>query len=771
MKLRLAAASLLAITLAVTVAFACGPDLPWAAFTHQRHPDTPLVPYAGGQLGVLQPTYARSYLVVAYRWLSGVPLTKDEQSAAVDMWRRRSEAWWSGPAAEESAPAEWMAARAQLAGLPPVPEVLLSHVREGSYTLSQPAGLESFRAATRVLNQRLAAENARSASLRAWALAQDTVFAIVAGEDLSLADSPAVRTDPDRLYQLAAVAFHRGAYGDAEPAFRLLAAGPGARMKPWCAYMAVRCVVRAAQESESDSEPSTVDRAAFERADRELAAILADAAQRDAHAAARRLQGFVAFRLRPVARLGELSRALRQNDPNFGQDVWDFALLLDGVTGEPDSPGVLAAGKDALVTAAAADELADWVLTFQRGPDAFPRALVRWRVQRSLPWLVAALACAPAGAREVSELLDAAAGVAPVSPAFATIGSHRARLLAARGDVPGARRALDSALARPALPVGSRNALLAQRAALAADMAALLADLPRAPANILYGGDVSTEPTPLLAWEGAEPDSARAALLARRHRAECFDADGAALFNRALPLSRWQEAAESAALPARLRRELALAGWTRAVLLADSARAAAFAVQARALEPSLAADLAEWERATTAGARAFAAALLIGRRPGMQPFVNSGLERLEPLDRLDDYRDNWWASRDIVMRGEYGVPVGEAATGATFRDAIESAPPAPAFLTPAERAAAASQMASLARAQAAPGWLGDRILAFARSHPRDPRVPEALHRLVRAVRLGASDERGAAQAREAFQLLHKRYPGNAWTRRTKSWGV
>jgi len=42
---------------------------------------------------------------------------------------------------------------------------------------------------------------------------------------------------------------------------------------------------------------------------------------------------------------------------------------------------------------------------------------------------------------------------------------------------------------------------------------------------------------------------------------------------------------------------------------------------------------------------------------------------------------------------------------------------------------------------------------------------------VRAVRLGDSDTRSAAQAREAFQLLHKRYPGNAWTRKTKSWGV
>lgn len=79
-------------------------------------------------------------------------------------------------------------------------------------------------------------------------------------------------------------------------------------------------------------------------------------------------------------------------------------------------------------------------------------------------------------------------------------------------------------------------------------------------------------------------------------------------------------------------------------------------------------------------------------------------------------------------------------------------------------------MASLSRAQAAPGWLGDRILAFACSHPRDPRVPRRCTGW--CGRCGwAPATRGAAQAREAFQLLHKRYPGNAWTRRTKSWGV
>lgn len=769
MKLRLAAASLLSLALAATLALACGPDLPWAAFTHQRHPDVPLSPYAAGQLGVLQPTYARSYLIVAYRWLSGVPLSRDEQFAAVDMWKRRSESWWSGPATEENAPAEWMAARARVTGLPPAPEQLLEHLRSDAYTLSQGSAMESFRAATRVLGQRLAAEGARSPSLRAWVLAQDTVFAVIAGEDLSLTDTPAARTDPDRLYQLAAVAFHRGNYGQAEPIFRLLAAGPGARMKPWCAYLAARSVVRQAQDM--SGEAPMFDRAAFERADRELSAILADPTQREAHDAARRLQGFVGFRLRPVAQLAELSRAIRKGGGNFGQDVWDMALLLDGAAGAENAPLAIGESGPALATAAAADELTDWVLTFQRGRDAFPHALVRWRIQRSLPWLVAALACAPASAREVPELLEASAGVAPVSTAFVTVSSHRARLLVTRGDLAGARRALDAALGRPALPVGSRNALLAQRASLAPDLPALLADLPRAPAEIVYGGDVSTEPTPVLAWEGADRDSARVALLQRRHRPECFDADGAAFFNRALPLSRWQEAASGAALPVRMRRELALAGWTRAVLLADSAQAAGLATQARALEPSLASDLAEWERAATAESRAFAAALLLARRPGMQPFVNSGLDRLEPLDRLDDYRENWWSSRAMLRSQEYGLPMGEAATGATHRDGLEVAAPAVAFLAPAERAAAAAQQASLARAQAAPSWLGDRILAFARSHPRDPRVPEALHRLVRAVRLGDSDTRSAAQAREAFQLLHKRYPGNAWTRKTKSWGV
>jgi hypothetical protein len=52
--------------------YGCGPFVERAIFTYTVHPDLPLTGYAQGQLGILQPTYARSYLYVAYRYLIGI---------------------------------------------------------------------------------------------------------------------------------------------------------------------------------------------------------------------------------------------------------------------------------------------------------------------------------------------------------------------------------------------------------------------------------------------------------------------------------------------------------------------------------------------------------------------------------------------------------------------------------------------------------------------------------------------------------------------------
>src|SRR5262245_41158061 len=68
---------------------ACSEEIPGPLWSFTRHPDFPLQPFAAGRLGILQRTYARSYLTVAYLYLSGRSYTPQEQEALLDLWERR----------------------------------------------------------------------------------------------------------------------------------------------------------------------------------------------------------------------------------------------------------------------------------------------------------------------------------------------------------------------------------------------------------------------------------------------------------------------------------------------------------------------------------------------------------------------------------------------------------------------------------------------------------------------------------------------------------
>ena len=61
------------------------------------------------------------------------------------------------------------------------------------------------------------------------------------------------------------------------------------------------------------------------------------------------------------------------------------------------------------------------------------------------------------------------------------------------------------------------------------------------------------------------------------------------------------------------------------------------------------------------------------------------------------------------------------------------------------------------------------VLDWAKTHPDDPRVPEALHYFVRATRYGCVDKSIGPYSRQAFDLLHKKYPASEWTKKTPYW--
>ncbi|PYS82299.1 MAG: hypothetical protein DMF70_08170, partial [Acidobacteria bacterium] len=68
---------------------ACGPFFTDAIFVYTKHPDFPLERFAKGQLGVLRPSYARSYLFAAYRNLTNATFSDAEKTALKSLWEDR----------------------------------------------------------------------------------------------------------------------------------------------------------------------------------------------------------------------------------------------------------------------------------------------------------------------------------------------------------------------------------------------------------------------------------------------------------------------------------------------------------------------------------------------------------------------------------------------------------------------------------------------------------------------------------------------------------
>ena len=66
-------------------------------------------------------------------------------------------------------------------------------------------------------------------------------------------------------------------------------------------------------------------------------------------------------------------------------------------------------------------------------------------------------------------------------------------------------------------------------------------------------------------------------------------------------------------------------------------------------------------------------------------------------------------------------------------------------------------------------YLCSEAIAWARAHPEDARVPEALYLAVEATHYGPADEASHAFSRQAFDLLHRGYANSEWAKKTRYW--
>lgn len=90
-RIALAALVLLAVGVAANRILKACSDYAETVYVNTVHPDvTAIAPFAKGELGLLQPGFARSYLVVAYRQMAGLGLSDADQQGAMSLWASRA---------------------------------------------------------------------------------------------------------------------------------------------------------------------------------------------------------------------------------------------------------------------------------------------------------------------------------------------------------------------------------------------------------------------------------------------------------------------------------------------------------------------------------------------------------------------------------------------------------------------------------------------------------------------------------------------------------
>jgi len=755
-------AGLLAFVLLLTAtspALACGPFMVEAVFVHTVHPGYPMDRFAAGRIGVVQPSYARSYLTVAYRYLSGSSFTPGEQKALTSLWKDRLEFGWS--AGDEDWVKTWLEARRKVVPQDPAPiSVYRSREKPNEYESYLNCQKDAFDTAIATLNERIAKYGADTSAVRTWLEAQDQVFSNCGEGSFIPAELPSesdALLRADRAYQIAAANFYSTNLDEAKKRFESIASDSASPWRKNSIYLVARTLAR-----KGSLGPSEQKQESLSAAEAQLRKILADKNLSSLHAASTRLLNLVRLRAHPAERLNELAQTLttKTDNPNLKQDLWDFTALLDTYL-ERDEEETAARPE-----IPKGEDLTDWIATFQDSSEAArEHSISRWQATRSNAtgsnaarsnaWLIASLSLVDGQHAKANELLADALKVNSRFAAFASARYHAIRLLIETGKTTEARTLLDQTLKtdRAHFDESALNLLVSQRMLLANSLDEFLADAARVPAALSWNDDGRELPI-----EDAEVSDETK----NRVGKPFFDVDAAKAINQQLPLSVIKEAASSKVLPLGPRRDLAQAAWLRAALLGDTKIADELTPVLANLFPELSTLLNEYSSAAQPDEKKFAAIYAWLKTPGLEPVVDAGFGRQAPLAEQDSYRDNWWCTSAFVP-----------ATAEENREVIQftavTTGKPPRFLSPAEIARAEKEWSTLRSLGTATNYIVRQVIQWANTHPNDPRVPEALHIAVRTTRYGCTDKDSARWSKAAFDVLHRKYPNNPWTKKTPYW--
>jgi hypothetical protein len=620
----------------------------------------------------------------------------------------------------------WQAARLTVKDAPERPPYIETARPGPDFTSRENCFPEAFETAAATLNDRMKREGGATPAVRAWLATQDAVFDACARADAVLPPpfSPAPAwLKADRAYQEAAFALYSDR--DLEAADRFAAIGrdrasPWRRMGP---YLQVRALLR-----EALSRPTPE---AWTRAETALAGLARLPADAFGRGTAEDLRHVLLFRAHPDRLAAEITTALAAHDPPPRTDVLfrDLSDLFDAGLAASDALdwiATLRARRTAAETEAQSaadsqmygpDGTANLTgrakaaqLRVQTADTARRRALdharQRWTEGRDPAWLLAALSLAVPKDPESADLITAGSALPDTDPAGLTVQLHLVRLALAadtgaqtEGETRNRLRArLDALLARPELRVADRNLFRAQRLQLARDLPELVQLALRR--RICAEPQVDLTP-PTGTASGAQTVPQVSCVrdgwsLSTVQYGGVFDGEGQtgttglgedarAVIDR-MPLAQRLRLAEDKTLPERIRLDIALTNYARAVALQVTPAIDRTARQLVSLLPVMADDflkVAATPPEVNAGAdKRFAEFFVLSKIPGLRMDL---VAYTRPEKTVADFQGTW---TDWVIRSAPGANKGPVSPAARPPAAGPPSARPPAALPAAAPAAA-----------------------------------------------------------------------------------
>ncbi|HEY9678728.1 MAG TPA: hypothetical protein V6C76_12010 [Drouetiella sp.] len=757
---------------------ACAPGLAYAVLVNGSHPDLPLKFFALGKIGIVQPGWAKSYLVVAYRYLIDKPLTEDEKQGVISLWHKRiTSGYYYSTAFTMDERDRYLKLRATATGAS-------SKSTEDLFFKMRNVGDSAIHHARLTLQKLVSKYKPGSSEVLAWVRAEDGILGISSKKIVVPAALP-LNAPLDlrnyRTYQIGAANFHLCQYDSALKAFGELAQSADTEDKSLASYMVLRSKAAMALLNDRDQKKTENE-------------LLSAASQ--ATSVTKREE--ILDLLRPLNYMNKSTAdavksisadLLSGTDKRFGGDVGDLTFLLDGNALHPELANTVeSATKSSATQVATADlarcsSLADWILTVQDSADSYgwddspeekakhaerskalaKHALDMWRQTKSRIWLVAALTTN--GCREDAQhdLFEAAQRERESSPAYLTCQFYVADALLAKAQNQKAHSMLSLLLERKDLPPTTRNLYRMQ----------LASSCPTDLEYLRYSIETATEVLP------SSTDIVTPKFLETEkqtgwsNKFSAFDANVAADISRNAPLSSWVALAQNKYLPESFRTVLLRTVWTRAAILQRNDVLDSLAPQLAKTNPVLSPAVSKFEHASTPTAKQFAVANLILRNFGMTPYLTGGVERHgEAISEFDDYNNNFWVPLALVeeKKDEYPSITYNDTIGFTGGSRIKAA------MDLYNKKGLARRLSNIQKNQAITErrlilknhpskYFGDIVLNWAKSHPTDPDVPELLYKIVKLPKWTEESAVGSEYSRKAYIMLHSKYAGSKWSKK------